>query len=199
MNTLRAEKRDMNTKAKKLRREGYVTGNVFGKKIEGSIPVKIAVKDAQELLKTSNKGSQIMLDVDGSMMDVLIKEIDYDSMKHQILEMDFQALVSDEKVHSVAEIVLRNHEMVQSGVLQQQLEEISYRALPADLVEKIEIDVSSLKTGDSIKVKDLDIASNDKVDLLTDPEATVVTVTEVHNVVPETDSESDDTDSTAEA
>ncbi len=187
----------MNTKAKKLRREGYVTGNVFGKKIEGSIPVKIGVKDAQELLKTSNKGSQIMLNVDGSSMDVLIKEIDYDSMKHQILEMDFQALVSDEKVHSVAEIILRNHEMVQNGVLQQQLEEISYRALPADLVEKIEIDVSSLKTGDSIKVKDLDIASNDKVDLLTDPEATIVTVTEVHNVVPET--ESDEGEASAEA
>ena len=197
MNTLKAEKRDMNTKAKKLRREGYVTGNVFGKKIEGSIPVKIGVKDAQELLKTSNKGSQIMLNVDGSSMDVLIKEIDYDSMKHQILEMDFQALVSDEKVHSVAEIILRNHEMVQNGVLQQQLEEISYRALPADLVEKIEIDVSSLKTGDSIKVKDLDIASNDKVDLLTDPEATIVTVTEVHNVVPETDS--DEGEASAEA
>ncbi|MBB5263591.1 large subunit ribosomal protein L25 [Catenibacillus scindens] len=197
MNTLKAEKRDMNTKAKKLRREGYVTGNVFGKKIEGSIPVKIGVKDAQELLKTSNKGSQIMLNVDGSSMDVLIKEIDYDSMKHQILEMDFQALVSDEKVHSVAEIILRNHEMVQNGVLQQQLEEISYRALPADLVEKIEIDVSSLKTGDSIKVKDLDIASNDKVDLLTDPEATIVTVTEVHNVVPET--ESDEGEASAEA
>ena len=197
MNTLKAEKRDMNTKAKKLRREGYVTGNVFGKKIEGSIPVKIGVKDAQELLKTSNKGSQIMLNVDGSSMDVLIKEIDYDSMKHQILEMDFQALVSDEKVHSVAEIILRNHEMVQNGVLQQQLEEISYRALPADLVEKIEIDVSSLTTGDSIKVKDLDIASNDKVDLLTDPEATIVTVTEVHNVVPET--ESDEGEASAEA
>ena len=39
MNTLKAEKRSMDIKAKKLRREGYVVGNVFGKKIEGSIPV----------------------------------------------------------------------------------------------------------------------------------------------------------------
>ena len=38
MNTLKAEKRNMQTKAKKLRREGYVTGNVFGREIEGSIP-----------------------------------------------------------------------------------------------------------------------------------------------------------------
>ena len=34
MNTLKAEKRNMQTKAKKLRREGYVTGNVFGREIE---------------------------------------------------------------------------------------------------------------------------------------------------------------------
>lgn len=185
MTTLKAEKRDMSTKAKKLRREGYVTGVVFGKKLPESIPVKIAVKDAEQFLKKGGKGTQLMLDVDGESMDVLLKEVDYNSMKHQIMEMDFQALVSDEKVHSVAEIVLHNHEMVISGVLQQQMEEISYRAYPADLVEKVEIDVSTLKVGDSIKVKDLDIAKNDKIDLLTDPESTIVTVTEVHNSVPE--------------
>lgn len=52
------------------------------------------------------KGSQIMLDVEGKEYDVLIKEMDYDSMKRSIVEMDFQALVKGEKVHSVAEIVL---------------------------------------------------------------------------------------------
>ena len=41
MNTLKAEKRDLAVKAKKLRREGYVTGNVFGKELEQSIPVKM--------------------------------------------------------------------------------------------------------------------------------------------------------------
>ena len=48
MNTLKAEKRTLAVKAKKLRREGYVTGNVFGKEMKESIPVKMdaaAVKD----------------------------------------------------------------------------------------------------------------------------------------------------------
>ena len=35
MNTLRAEKRTMDVKAKRLRREGFVTGNVFGREIQG--------------------------------------------------------------------------------------------------------------------------------------------------------------------
>ena len=180
MNTLKAEKRDMNTKAKKLRREGFVTGNLFGRQIKESIPIQIAQKDADRILKKNGKGSQVMLEVDGQTYDALIKELDYDSMKNQILEVDFQALVKGEKVHSVAEIALVNHEKVQAGVVELLLKEISYKALPEDLIEKVEIDAGSLHIGDTLKVKDLPIASNGRIDLMTDPETAVVTVCEVH-------------------
>ena len=176
MNTLKAEKRDLNTKAKRLRREGYVTGNVFGKEIQGSIPIKITGTEAEALLKHGGKGSQVMLEV-----DALIKEIDYDSLKHQILEIDFQALVKGEKVHSVAEVVLLNHEKVSTGVIQLLLEEISYKATPDNLIEKIEIDAGNLRAGDTVKVEDLDIAKNQHIDLTTPLDAVVVSVSEVHN------------------
>ena len=81
MNTLKAEKRSMDVKAKRLRREGFVTGNVFGREIKGSIPVKISKNEAERLLKTNGKGSQVLLNVDGTEMDVLIKEIDYKSFR----------------------------------------------------------------------------------------------------------------------
>ena len=45
MNTYKVQKRDMETKAKKLRREGFVTGNLFGKEIKESIPLKIERKE----------------------------------------------------------------------------------------------------------------------------------------------------------
>ena len=192
MNTLKAEKRDMAIKAKRLRREGYVTGNIFGKEIKGSIPIKIEKSAADRLLKTSGKGSQVMLDLDGESMDVLIKEVDFNPLKGQVDEIDFQALVKGEKVHSVAEVVLINHDKVMNGVLQLLLEEISYRALPGDLVEKVSIDVGNLKVGESIKVGDLDISKNENVDVLTDPEAIVVTVSESHNTIPEEDAEEAD-------
>ena len=169
MNTLKAEKRNMQTKAKKLRREGYVTGNVFGREIEGSIPVQMTQKEAEKFLKANGKGSQIMLDLDGEQMDVLVKEVDYDSMGSTVLEIDFQALVSGEMVHSVAEI--------------------EYKALPSALVEKVIVDVGDLKVGETIKVKDLDIAKDKDVKLITDPEADVAGVAAVHNDVPETDEE----------
>ena len=188
MNTLKAEKRNMQTKAKKLRREGYVTGNVFGREIEGSIPVQMTQK-AEKFLKANGKGSQIMLDLDGEQMDVLVKEVDYDSMGSKVLEIDFQALVSGEMVHSVAEVVIHNQSKVVTGVVEELLDEIEYKALPSALVEKVIVDVGDLKVGETIKVKDLDIAKDKDVKLITDPEADVAGVAAVHNDVPETDEE----------
>ena len=180
MNTLKAEKRSMDVKAKRLRREGYVTGNVFGREIEGSIPVKMSKSEVDKLLKTDHKGSQVMLEVDGQTYDALIKEVDFNPLAGRVDEIDFQALVSNEKVHSVAEIVLVNHDKLEAGVLQQHLEEISFRALPSALVDKIMVDVGDMKVGDVIKVKDLAIAQDKDVDLKTDLEAAVVSVAAVH-------------------
>ena len=186
MNTYKVQKRDMETKAKKLRREGFVTGNLFGKEIKESIPLKIERKEAERLLRECMKGSQVLLDLEGTTYDVLVKERDYNSMKNEIMEMDFQALVKGEKVHSVAEVVLVNHEKVQSGVVEQKLEEIAYKALPEALVETVEVDLSGLKPGDVVKVKDLAIAADKDVVLATDPDAVVVTVTVPHNApIPE--------------
>ena len=178
MTTLKAEKRSMDVKAKRLRREGFVTGNVFGHAIEGSIPVKMNAADAERLLKTEHKGGQINLDIEGQVYDVLIKEIDYNAMTRKIDEIDFQALVSSEKVHSSAEIHLLNESKLVAGIPQQMLHEINYKALPASLVEKIELDVGDLKIGDTIRVKDLVIAKDENIDLITDLDSTVVTVTE---------------------
>ena len=189
MNTLKAEKRSMDVKAKRLRREGFVTGNVFGREIKGSIPVKISKNEAERLLKTNGKGSQVLLNVDGTEMDVRIKEIDYNSLKGQVDEIDFQALVSGEKVHSVAEIHLLNHEKVTTGVLQQMLKEVSYRALPSALVEKIELDVGGMRVGDTIRVRDLAIASDKDVQLQTDLDTVVVEVYASKNTVADEDAE----------
>ena len=185
MTTLRVQRSNMETKAKKLRREGYVTGNLFGKEIEGSIPLQIEKQEAERIERECMKGSQLYLELDGKTYDVLIKEMDYRPMDHQILEMDFQALVKGEKVHSVAEVILLNKEKVTEGVLEQLLEEIAYKATPEELVEKVEIDCAALRLGDTLKVADLDIAKNDKIDLQTDLDAPIVSILASNNEVPE--------------
>ena len=191
MNTLKAEKRSMDVKAKKLRREGYVTGNLFGREIEGSLPIQMTKKAVDQLLKTDNKGSQIMLEVDGKTYDALIKEVDYNAMANRVDEIDFQALVSTEKVHSTAAVQIENREKVLEGALQECLEEIEYKALPAALVDHVTVDVAGMKVGDVIRVKDLEISKNPDVDIHTDPEAIVVMVDAIRNSIPE-DEEADE-------
>ena len=144
------------------------------------MPVQIDKLVAERFVKEKSKGSQVVLDVDGQKLHVLIKEIDYNPLKKQIDEIDFQVLVKGEKVHSVAEVVLLHHDKVADGVIEQKLEEISYKATPEALVEKVEIDLGKLRAGDSVQVKDLDIASKEGIDLITDPETTVVTISEVY-------------------
>ena len=192
MTTLEVQRRNMETKAKKLRREGYVTGNLFGKEIEGSIPLQIEKQEAERIERECMKGSQLYLELDGKTYDVLIKEMDYRPMDHQILEMDFQALVKGEKVHSVAEVILLNKEKVTEGVLEQLLEEIAYKATPEELVEKVEIDCATLRLGDTLKVADLDIAKNDKIDLQTDLDTPIVSILASNNEVPEDEEEAEE-------
>ena len=70
MNTLKAEKRSMSDKAKKLRREGYVTGNVFGRSIAESIPVQIEKKEAEKFLSVCHlvKHSEHIGHIKGSFL-----------------------------------------------------------------------------------------------------------------------------------
>ena len=195
MNTLKAEKRNMSIKAKTLRKEGFVTGCIFGRELEESIPLKMEKSEVDRLLKAEGKGGRVALQVDGKTYDALIKEVDYNAMKGWVDELDFLALVGTEKVHSSAEIHLINEGKLVAGIPQQMLHEINYKALPASLVEKIELDVGNLKVGDTIRVKDLEIAKDNNIDLMTDLESTVVTVTELRVVA---DEASEDAGETAE-
>ncbi len=193
MNTLKAQRRETTEKAKRLRREGYVTGNLFGRQIEGSILLKIEKKEAERIMRECMKGSQIMLEVEGKEYDVLIKEMDYDAMTRSILEMDFQELVKGEKVHSVAEIILHNKDKVIEGALEQLLEEVAYKATPEHLVDKIDVDCSTLHLGDTITVGDLAIAKNKDVDVVTHLDSVVVTVLAPNNADIPSDEEAEET------
>ena len=65
-------------------------------------------------------------------------------------------------------------------------EEIAYKALPADLVDEVRVDVGNMKIGDIIRVKDLPIYADKKITIMTDPDAIVVALNAAHNAaVPE--------------
>lgn len=185
MTTFKVQKREMTKKAKQVRREGFVTGNLFGKDIDGSISLVIERKEAERIQRECLKGSQLFIELDGKKYNVLLKELDFNPMKNQILEIDFQSLVKGEKVHTVAEIVLHNKDKVAGGLLEQLLTEVSYKALPDALIEKIDIDCSKLKLGETLTVADLDIAKDKNIEIVTHLDTPVVSVIAPKGDIPE--------------
>lgn len=178
MNTLTAEKRDLTVKAKRFRREGYVIGNLFGRNLKNSVPVKLNSKETTQFLKDHKKGAHITLMVDESPVDAIVKELQFDAMKHEITFINFQALNANQKVHTTAPIELLNEESVQNGIVEQSLSEIEYKAFPADFMDVIQIDLTKFHVGDLIHVKDLDCAKNDKISLVTPVDTLVVNIAE---------------------
>ena len=185
MDTLQAERRDMSVKSQQLKREGYVPGSLCGHDIKGSVPLKIEKKELERVLKDNKRGARLTLMLDGKSCSVLIKDYQYNSMKRCYNQIDLQKLVSGEMVQSVAKVEILNRDDVKEGVLQQELEEIHYSALPEDLVDKVVIDAAGLKLEEKICVGDLEMAKNPKIRLHTDPEAIVVVVARLHKAAAE--------------
>ena len=143
MTTLKTTKRNPEVKAKKLRRDGFATGVLYGREMDENIPLQFSAVDASRFIKSHKEGSH-----------AIVKNIDYDAMKRQVMALDFQALVAGEAISTTVPVKLENEGAVQ-GFVDQELTEIHYKADPAHLLEPIEIDLTKFHTGDALYVKDL--------------------------------------------
>ena len=138
MMMLAAEKRDPEVKAKKLRREGYSTGVLYGREMKENVSLKYTEKDALNFIKKAKEGAQTMLDISGEKVDALVKNIDYDPLSKKILALDFQALVAGEVVAATVPVTFVNEEVVQ-GVFEPEITEIHYKADPAHLLTRLKL------------------------------------------------------------
>ena len=154
MTTLKTTKRNPEVKAKKLRRDGFATGVLYGREMDENIPLQFSAVDASRFIKSHKEGSQVILDFGDTKTSAIDKNIDYDAMKRQVLALDFQALVAGEAISTTVPVKLENEGAVQ-GFVDQELTEIHYKADPAHLLEPIEIDLTKFHTGDALYVKDL--------------------------------------------
>jgi len=152
MTTLKTTKRNPEVKAKKLRRDGFATGVLYGREMDENI--QFSAVDASRFIKSHKEGSQVILDFGDTKTSAIVKNIDYDAMKRQVMALDFQALVAGEAISTTVPVKLENEGAVQ-GFVDQELTEIHYKADPAHLLEPIEIDLTKFHTGDALYVKDL--------------------------------------------
>jgi len=190
MITLKAEKRNPNVKAKKLRREGYVTGILSGKEMKEPVALQFDAAEAAKFIKANKEGTQIYLDIEGEKVDALVKNIDYNPIEKQLMALDFQALVAGEKVSTTVAVKLEHTELVQ-GIVDQEMEEIHYKADPANLLDTIVIDFNGYPADvRDIHVKDLPIPEGKQVHFITPEDAVVVHIGE-YEATPEEDEDAE--------
>jgi large subunit ribosomal protein L25 len=172
---LKAETRTATGKkvAKDLRGKGLIPANVY-KQGKGAVSLQVSNEDFQQILRTkAGENVIITLKVSGAAKDktVLIKEIQREPIKDGILHIDFNEISLTEALKVDVPLVSRGEPVgvkVDGGVLEHVMRELHIECLPTEIPEKIEADVSGLKIGDAIFVKDIKVPGSIKV--LNDPE-----------------------------
>lgn len=150
---LHAEEREvLGRKVKRLRKEGLLPGHVFGKGVDGENVLVLA----KEFLKTFKEAGETgLIDLrigKEKVRPVLIREVQYDPITGAPIHIDFYQVNLTEKVKVSVPLVQvgEQPEAVHAGeaIVLQTVVEVEVEALPTDLVEKIEVDISSLKAID---------------------------------------------------
>ena len=179
---LSAQKRTvLGRKVKKIREEGLIPGHVFGHKVK-TIHVQVKKGEFSKVFEEVGETGIVNLAVDGEKRPVLIRNLQVHPVTDKPLHIDFYQVNLAEKVKvDVPLEVIGESPAVEKkvGLLLTPVSEVEVEALPADLPEKIEIDISKLENvGDEIKVKDLAVDKS-KVEILSDEELVVVQIGEL--------------------
>ena len=179
--SLKVTSRDvLGKKVKKLRREGILPGNIYGKGID-SVAVQVPLKEFQAVFKETGETVLVELTLDGKIRPVLIHNLQLDYVSHKPVHADFFQVNLKEKVKTMVPLVIVGEPKAVTdklGMLLQPLSEVEVEALPADLPENIEVDVTHLAAIDEgITVGGLKKPAG--VEVLTDPEQMVVRIAEL--------------------
>ena len=179
---LSAQKRTvLGRKVKKIREEGLIPGHVFGHKVK-TIHVQVKGSEFFKVFEKVGETGIVDLSVDGEKRPVLIRNLQVHPVTDKPLHIDFYQvnLAEKVKVDVPLEIVGESPAVEKKiGLLLTPVSQIEVEALPADLPEKVEIDVSKLENvGDEIKVRDLAVDKT-KVEILTDEGLVVVQIGEL--------------------
>lgn len=173
-------------KVKQLRRKGFMPANVYGKDLP-STAVQVTYADFEKVFKAAGETGLVDLEVDGKSRPVLIKNLQMNYQTRTPLHADFFQVNLKEKVKAMIPIILEGEPQAVSekvGILLQTMSEVEIEALPADLPERIAIDVTPLAAiDDHITISDLPVPSG--VTLLSEAGQTVAKIVEMTVEEPE--------------
>lgn len=162
--------------ARRLRSEGLIPAVIYGKDVD-SQALTVELKDLKEKLR-GNAIIDLNIDQEGEEIKrtVMIKELQRDPVKRDIIHVDFINISMDEKISISVPLKLTGVPVgvETGGVVQQLMREINLECLPINIPEEIELDITELDVGDSLGVSDIEFGED--VSLLTSPDEIIVTI-----------------------
>ncbi len=183
---------------RRLRRQGLIPAVLYGGE-EASMALALEQARLTGEAGVLHENQIVSLEIEGAggarTRSAIVKDIQFDHISGAFLHIDFQQISLDEKltatvaVEAVGEPVGVTRD---GGILEHILREVEIHCLPADLPDSIEVDVSALEIGDTIHVRDIELA--DGIEILTEPEISIFTI-----AAPITEEEAEALETAAEA
>ncbi|MDI6703520.1 MAG: 50S ribosomal protein L25 [bacterium] len=164
--------------ARRLRDKGFIPGVLYGGGT--NILLQLNAKDLRNALST-DAGKNVIINLRFMDKDdtktVILKEEQIHPLHRNILHVDFYEISLKEKITTKVPIVLvgKSIGVKEGGILEQMTWEVDLRCLPTKIPEHIEVDISPLNINEAIFIKDLKM--EEEIEILNDPEQTVVTIT----------------------
>ena len=170
-------------KLKSIRRQDFVPGIVYGGKEKKSTSVQID-RRAYERIMRQHHGQNVIfhlnvMEGDKKLRDysAIVREEQHEPVSFRLVHLDFQSISLTEEIEVKVRIEAKGDPIgvkQDGGSLDQPLWELDVICLPTNIPDKIEIEVSHLKIGDAVHVKDIKLPAGVKTKH--DAEAMVVSV-----------------------
>ena len=165
---------------RKLRKNGILPAVLYGPHLKKSLPLEIDTKELHSFFSHSDRAKIVTLEITDQKTDkhhdVIIKDLQRDSIKGDLQHLDFFAVTRGETITTTVPIsfVGKPQGEKMGGIVEHLVRELEMECLPKDLPSFIEVDVTPLELGDSLSVRDIKIPSGIKI--LTHPQELVVSV-----------------------
>ena len=163
--------------AKRLRASGKIPAVVYDR--EGTTAIAVDPKGLARILRTK-QGANTLITLNvpgGGDARVLVKEYQLDPITHELLHADFYRVAMDKAIRVQVAVVAQGEPKgvkQQGGVLDIVNRQIEVECLPADIPNHIEVDVTEMMVGQSVRVKDL--PTSPKWKSCSDPEMMILHV-----------------------
>ncbi|NDL68770.1 50S ribosomal protein L25 [Anaerotalea alkaliphila] len=176
--TLNAKNRTLvgTGKSKQMRASGQVPGILYGGHMEVQ-PIVLDKSEAEKFVQSHNVGAKVFVQLEGKEVMALLKDVQRNVFGNSLLHMDLQALTAGENVKLAVHLNFTGKEQLSpDSIAQELLHELEIETTPQYMMDSIDVDVSKLTFGDTLKVADLPIMQDPNIKVLSDPETALFTL-----------------------